>query len=166
MQIFLQFWKIYLDTCCLSRLVDDDTQDRILREAGAVETILAYFGTRRWHWIASEVLVTEVNKNPNAEQRAEVQRHLYGVHQIVFVEATERTRGKVLEVLGFKPVDALHLACAESGNADIFLTTDDKLLNAAKRCATALRVRVENPYTWLKEEVDNEHLRNDGSGDL
>ena len=40
MQIFLQFWKIYLDTCCLSRLVDDDTQDRILREAGAVETIL------------------------------------------------------------------------------------------------------------------------------
>ena len=46
---------------------------------------------------------------------------------------------------------ALHLACAESGGADVFLTTDDKLLHKAAACAERLRVRVENPLVWLKE---------------
>ncbi len=62
-----------------------------------------------------------------------------------------RIRAINLESLGFKPLDALHIACAESGEADILLTTDDRMLNLAQRHRSQLRVRVENPYTWLQE---------------
>ena len=50
-----------------------------------------------------------------------------------------------------KQWDALHLACAESGQADIFLTTDDKLLRLSQRIANKLQVRVDNPLSWLTE---------------
>ena len=71
-------------------------------------------------------------------------------HQTVAVGSPEILRGKQLETLGFKELDALHIACAESGDADIFLTTDDRLLGRAKRNSSQLRVHVENPYVWLQ----------------
>ena len=74
-------------------------------------------------------------------------------HQIVWVSAAEIARGEQLEAFGFERLDALHLACAESGNADIFLTTDDSLLKIAKRVDLELHVRVEYPDTWLQEET-------------
>jgi predicted nucleic acid-binding protein len=46
-------------------------------------------------------------------------------------------------------MDALHLASAESAKADIFLTTDDKLLKLATRLSTQLQVTVANPVFWL-----------------
>lgn len=53
--------------------------------------------------------------------------------------------------LVFDAFDALHLACAERGAVDLFLTTDDRLLSRARRHKAALRVRVENPLSWYKE---------------
>ena len=47
----------------------------------------------------------------------------------------------------------MHIACAESGNADIFLTTDDKLLKLANRIKDKLNVHVANPLFWLTEEI-------------
>jgi predicted nucleic acid-binding protein len=57
----------------------------------------------------------------------------------------------VAEQAGFADFDALHLACAERAEVDVFLTTDDRLLRRAKRLAAQLRVRVENPATWVRE---------------
>lgn len=42
-------------------------------------------------------------------------------------------------------------ACAESGRADVFLTTDDDLLRKASRHKSKLRVRVMNPILWVRE---------------
>ncbi|MDT3676648.1 hypothetical protein [Microcystis wesenbergii] len=47
--------------------------------------------------------------------------------------------------LGFKFYDALHLAFAEAGGADIFLTTDDRLLRKAQQYRDSIKVTVENP---------------------
>ena len=58
-----------------------------------------------------------------------------------------------------KWLDALHIAYAESGGADILLTTDDRMLRRAKHFRSQLRVRIENPYTWLEEIAENEHTR-------
>jgi len=60
-------------------------------------------------------------------------------------------RGQQLEQLGFRAFDALHLACAEKARADVFLTTDDRLLRRASRAPEQLRVRVDNPLAWLNE---------------
>ena len=67
----------------------------------------------------------------------------------------ERTRAAYLESLGFKLFDALHIACAESGSADVLLTTDDRMLRLAKRHSAQLQVYVENPYTWLQKVTEN-----------
>ena len=70
---------------------------------------------------------------------------------VISVGRAEEERAVQLEALGFRPYDALHLACAESGGAGVFLTTDDRLLRLATRLAAQVRVRVENPLTWLSE---------------
>ncbi len=55
--------------------------------------------------------------------------------------------------LSFVGFDAVHLACAESGNADVFLSTDDRLLKRAKRLSKKIRVKVMNPLDWLQEMI-------------
>ncbi len=51
---------------------------------------------------------------------------------------------------GLKPIDALHLACAEGAGVDVFLTTDDQILRVIRRTGLA-RIRVNNPLPWLDE---------------
>ena len=63
------------------------------------------------------------------EERSQVKVLLTLAHQTIPRRRKEGLRGLQLELLGFKEQDALHLACAESGEADIFLTTDDRLLS-------------------------------------
>ena len=51
---------------------------------------------------------------------------------------------------GLKPLDALHLALAETGKVDYFCTCDDKLLRNAKRVED-LMVKVINPVDLIQE---------------
>ena len=153
--------KIYLDTCCLSRPFNDQAQIRIRRETEAVEEIFDAFINGRWTWIISEALIYEVNNNPNWIQRDRMKSQMDTANENVLMDVIEKVRSDDLEVLGFKHLDARHLACAESGNVDVFLTTDDRLLRRAHRIRSELRVRVENPYEWLQETTENEYSRDD-----
>jgi len=146
--------KVYLDVCCLNRPFDDQTQDRIRLEAEAVLLILTHLETGEWQWLGSEVLEFEIGQMPDPERRLRVKLLATYVHYSILVEQTEVERAQQLEVLGFHPFDALHLACAESGEADVLLTTDDQLLRLASRFSGQLRIRVENPLTWLKEVTE------------
>lgn len=161
MQTNLQFWKIYLDTCCLSRFFDDQTQTRIYQETEVIRRIVSLVHSGHWHLISSDVLVDEMEQNSDADQRLQIVDLITGAHQTISVGVNEIARGKQLETLGFKELDALHLACAESGSVDIFLTTDDRLLRGAKCYNSQLYVRVENPYAWFQEMAENERLRDD-----
>ena len=155
--------RIYLDTCCLSRLLDPPTQVRLIEEAQAIRQILIHFLRSRWYWISSKVVVDEIELTPDLGKRIQVKTWLGLAHQIASVGTTEIFRGQQLESLGFKKQDALHLACAESSKADIFLTTDDRLLRRAQRFQERLYIRVENPVAWLEEVTGNGHFRDDRS---
>ncbi len=89
MQTLLQIWKIYLDTCCLNRLFNDQTQARIRRDTEAVQTILARFFTSDWQWATSTVLVNEISKTPDATLRDDMEALLSLAHQNVSVGASE-----------------------------------------------------------------------------
>jgi hypothetical protein len=57
----------------------------------------------------------------------------------------------------FMVFDALHLTCAESGGADVFLTTDDRLRRRAARLVDVLQVRLvilSIVRTWKKSSAD------------
>lgn len=162
MQIRFQERKIYLDTCSIGRSLDNQAQERIRRETEAIETIVDYFFTGELRWIASEILAIEIANNPNLKMREVIKNRLNFAHETVLVGSAEEFRAAELEVLGFKRFDALHIACAESGGADVLLTTDDRMLSLAKRHRVQLRVRVENPHAWLQEVSANEHIRDAG----
>ena len=159
-------WKIYLDTCCLNRFFDDQTQARVRREREAVDTILEAFRSGQWEWIVSKVLEIEISRNLNFDQYLRTKSLLVRANQTVLLTEAEKLRGLVLESLGFKSYDALHIASAESGNADILLTTDDRLLRRSKRFSTRLWVSVENPHVWLQEVIRNGRAKNDRHRDL
>ena len=146
--------RIYLDTCCLSRLFDEQTQTNVRRETEAIELILSRLQDGSWTWISSVILRSEVEKNPNEIQRFQIENLLTNAHQDV--ETSETSRGEYLESISFKENDALHLAGAESRSADVFLTTDDRLLKKAKSMQTQLNIQVDNPLEWLQKVIKNE----------
>lgn len=143
--------NVYLDVCCLNRPFDEQSQARVRLEAEAVTIILGIIDEGEWVWMSSEAVDFEIEQNPNAEHRAAVRLLLTSVSYFQLIGLDEATRARQLEGLGFRALDALHLACAESGGTDVFLTTDDKLLNLAARVSTQLRVQVANPLKWLGE---------------
>lgn len=161
MPIYGQPLRIYLDTCCLSRFFDDQTQTRVYQETEIIGRIVSQVHSGHLYWISSDVLVHEVEQNSESDQRLQIKDLITDARQTISVGISEIARGKQLETLGFKELDALHLACAESGAADVFLTTDDRLLRRGSRYNVQLRVRVENPYTWFQEITENERNRND-----
>ena len=158
---FGQPLRIYLDTCCLSRFFDDQAQARIRLETEVIRWIISQFRAGRWNWISSDALIDEVERNPDLDQRLQITSWLTEVHQTIAVGVNEIARGKQLEVLSFEELDALHLACSESGSVDIFLTTDDGLLGKAKRDSSRIHIYVENPCTWFQEMTENERTRDD-----
>lgn len=72
----------------------------------------------------------------------------------MIVGELEIARAQQLESMGFHAFDALHLACAESGDADVFLTADDQLLRIARNVGVQLEVKVQNPLAWLREVTE------------
>jgi len=141
--------RVYLDVCCLNRPFDDQTQDRIRLEAEAVVLILRHLESQEWQWIGSEAVELEIAQTPDEERRTRVRLLMAHGYESIRIESGEVARAQELEQLGFHSVDALHLACAESGTADVFLTTDDRLLRLAARTSESLHVQVANPLAWL-----------------
>jgi predicted nucleic acid-binding protein len=148
----LKIYKIYLDSCCVSRPYDNQTQNRIKSESAAIMRIITRFWHGEWQSITSKVLQFEINQISDLTKRSFVKALFASIPQTIFVSVgvSEIFRGKQLEALGFKEYDALHIACAETAKADVFLTTDDAVIRRAKRLRSQLRVRVENPDTWLQ----------------
>lgn len=145
-------YKVYLDVCCLNRPFDVQGQSRIRLESEAILLIMTRLQSNEWLWIGSDAINYEVGQIPNLDRRNRINVLISAVHHTVILTQIEAVRAKELQSLGFKQWDALHLACAESGQADIFLTTDDKFLRLSRRIA--LKVRVENPLNWLTEVIE------------
>lgn len=143
--------RIYLDACCLSRLTDRQNQPRVRAEAEAVERILALVREGSLAWVSSRVLNVEVSRNPNADRRRDAEALLVFANEIVVPSRPDADRAKRIEQLGFDPFDALHLASAERGSVDAFLTTDDNLFRRAQTSRRLLHVRVRNPVSWYFE---------------
>lgn len=143
--------RIYLDTCCLNRPFDDQTQERIRLESEAVLVVLAHIEKGDWEWFGSDVLLDEIEQMPDALKQARVKLLVGFAKQRISVGDKEAQRARELQQLGFQVFDALHLACAESARVDVFLSTDDRLLKTARRIPGRLQVWVENPLVWIEE---------------
>jgi predicted nucleic acid-binding protein len=127
-------------------------------EAEAVKGILLRISRGRWRGVSSSVVDLEVKRMPDLERLAEIVVMTSGMQERVEPEERDRKRAEGLMRLGFRALDALHLACAEKAGVDVFLSTDERLLRTAARSEARgrLNIRVENPLPWLEEVLKDE----------
>jgi predicted nucleic acid-binding protein len=143
--------KIYLDVCCLNRPFDDHTQERIRLESEAVIIILGRSKTLTL--MTSEIVALEISRIPDEDRRQKVMLLSSISKMDIAIDDEIISRAKDLNKIGFRSFDAFHIACAEKGQADALLTTDDHLLKKAKFHRQLIKTRLENPLRWLMEEL-------------
>ena len=142
--------RIYLDTCSLQRPLDNKTELRILLESEAVLGVLASCESGSVELLSSEALLFEIERNPNLTRQEYALEALAGAKSFVVLEPPVEERARELGALGLKPLDALHLASAEAGQADYLCTCDDRFLKRA-RAIERLGTKVVSPIELIGE---------------
>jgi predicted nucleic acid-binding protein len=136
--------RVYFNTSALNRPFDDLSSDRVRLEAEAVAVLLGAVEQGAVEWVGSDYLDFEVGQIPEAERAQRVRALMRSVkHQVVLSPAVA-ARARDLEKHGFRGLDALHIAAAEAGKAEVLVTTDDRMIRRARR-ATGLDVLVVRP---------------------
>jgi predicted nucleic acid-binding protein len=146
--------KIYMDVCCLCRPFDDHQNRKIRLEAEAIRTILDRCNSD-WDLVGSVVLDSEISRMADPDKRQKVEQNLELVREYIELDETIFNRALMYQRSGIKLFDALHLACAQSGET-IFLTTDNRIIILSGKIP-AITIRVENPVRWLMEVSANEN---------
>lgn len=95
----------------------------------------------------------EIEQTPDTQKLSRVKLLSGLIQESIEISEKEINRAMQLQKEGFQVFDSLHIACAESAQVDVFLSTDDRLLNLAKRLSKRLNVRVENPLVWVEEMI-------------
>ena len=142
--------KIYLDLCAIQRPLDTSNQVRIVLESEAVLGIIAFSDIGQVELLSSEALLYEGEQSSLPVRKEHTLAVLAKAKNVLNVSEKEKTRASEIMKVGVKPLDALHIALAESGNADYFCTCDDKLSRNAKKVKD-LAVKIVNPVDLVQE---------------
>lgn len=128
--------KIYLDMCCFNRPYDDQSQSRIHLETRAKLLLQQKVKDAECGLVWSSVLDFECHNNPFEERRHAITQWRWLAAVNVLTSAQIITEAKTLQEQGVGQFDALHVACAVAGQADLFVTTDDRLIKKMRKIAT------------------------------
>ena len=137
--------RVYLDMCSLKRPFDDQRYPRVREEATAVAAIVARAEAGQIALVRSTAHLVENDANPREDRRLAAALWLDGAAIDVPLDAEVEVRAGELVALGFRPLDALHVAFAERARARWFVTCDDELVKVAGRLGDALRTLVVAP---------------------
>jgi predicted nucleic acid-binding protein len=142
--------KIYLDLCAIQRPLDTPNQVRIVLESEAVLGIITLCDDGQAELLSSEALTYEGEQSSLPVRKEHTLAVLAKATTIVSITEKEKLRAADLTAYDLKPLDALHLALAETGNADYFCTCDDRILRNSKRIKD-LNVKIINPVDLVQE---------------
>ena len=112
--------------------------------------IIAFCAGGQAELLSSEALFYEGEQSSLPIRKQHTLAVLAKAKSMINVTEKEKRRAAKLMTFGIKPLDALHLSLAESGNADYFCTCDDKLQKSAKRIKD-LTIKVVNPVDLVQE---------------
>ena len=143
--------RVYLDTCCLNRPFDDQSLLTIRLETEAILDIQEKIKSGHLSFGWSYILDFENNANPFEERRAQIQRWKEVADS--FVTETEQILINMNELtrIGFKPLDALHVACAVLLQCKYFLTVDKGILKKTMRYSEII---ITNPVGYIIDLED------------
>jgi predicted nucleic acid-binding protein len=143
-----------MDVCCLNRPFDDLSQEKIFIEAEAVLAIISRCERGEWTLLVSSVVDYELSQLQDENRLGKIQTLCRASREWYSLSGDAEKRAKQIQRYGIKSLDSFHLALAETEKADIFLTTDIRLLRAARRME--LGIEVSNPVLWLMEMMWDE----------
>ncbi len=144
--------KIYLDNCCLNRVLDDRSYPVIYLERNSVMLILELTEAKHIEIVGSEMLRKEIADTPDFMKREKLTL-MYSLCSSE-IKVTESIVDRAIEIRdnsNIRTKDSIHLACGEAAGVDIFLTTDKKFMNNANRIPA--KIKVKNPTEWLMEVI-------------
>lgn len=141
--------RICFNTSALNRPFDDLSVEKVRTEAEAVLLLVAEVEAGRVELMSSEYLVFEVTQTPDGDRAHRVMTLLGLAKTAVKASPAVVSRAHVLERLGLRGLDALHVASAEAGTAGLLVTTDDRMLRRARRASGHLQIQVVTPVQAL-----------------
>ena len=135
---------VYLDNSTLNRPFDDQTQPRIWLETLALSLILQMTEAGEIDLIKSPIHFLENNQSRLVVRRQWVEHCIHLARNEATLDDTVKSRANELQSGGLKPLDALHVACAETAGVSHFLTCDDRLIRRY-----AGKIGVLNPLNFV-----------------
>lgn len=149
--------KVYLDNCIYNRPFDDQTKEIIFIEANAFYLILEWIEKSKIITINSDVLIYENEMNLDTERKIKILTYLSLAKQYILLSNKIISRAEKIVGLGFEPIDSLHIAMAESSNADYFITCDYDIIKEYDKVKDKIKVKIIGILEFVKEEIENEN---------
>jgi len=140
--------KIYLDMNIYNRPFDDQTQVRIRLETIAIFSILQRIKNGDFSLLWSFMIDYENSLNPYNNIRSEIGMASSIANETITPDESILAIARNFEAKGIKSRDALHLACALKGEAEYFLTCDDKLIKRASELG--INLNIMNPLRFVE----------------
>ncbi len=147
--------RIYLDMCCFNRPYDDQTQSRIRIETEAKVVIQEKIKNAEYELIWSSILDFECAKNPFDEHRIAILNWRSIASTMIMVDKFVLERAESLMNHGIGEYDALHVSCAMAGKANVFITTDDRLLKRLQAYNGVMAMLPQNALAFLENWYEN-----------
>lgn len=146
--------RIYLDTSVYGRPFDDQSQERIRKEAEAFVDIFAEVVKGAMTLIGSDILKLEVRRNPDVLERERIEAYFIYCDKMISQSEAVLKVAQELRKITTGVRDAIHIASAAIGNAQYFLSCDDRVTRKASQIEDTLakrgfRVEVLNHVTFF-----------------
>jgi predicted nucleic acid-binding protein len=119
--------------CCFNRPYDDQEQTRIKLETAAKLEIQQHVKAGNCLLLWSAVLDFECSRNPYPEHQYAIFKWRELACSIIRADDSVQSQAAQLVAFGVGSYDALHAASAVAGKADMFVTTDDRLLSKLRK---------------------------------
>ncbi len=151
--------KVYLDLCVYNRPFDDQTNERVFIEARAFYIVIKWLEEGKIISIHSDALEYENGLTLNPDRKGRVKSYLSLSKEYIKLSGFSIKRANEIINLGFRGMDALHIAMAEEGKAHYFITCDDGIIDMAEKNQERLKVKVCSILEFLEEVMGD--VKND-----
>ncbi len=141
--------RLYLDNCCFNRPFDDQSRLTIRLETEAKLHIQHAIRAGQYALGWSYMLDYENTANPLEERRTEIQRWEALADSYTSETPAILAAMKDIVAVGIKPLDALHIACAQALECQYFLTVDKGIL---KKAAGVANIQILNLIDFVIEQ--------------
>lgn len=143
--------RIYLDVCAWNRLLDVQTQTRIRLETEAVISILELREEKEVSVVISEMVLREIHNTKDSRRREMLLDFLKLAGECIMIDEVVIERAADLLSRGIQKEDAFHLALAQKGAVEYFITTDDRIIKKASQIKCSFTI--SNPIDYIRSRL-------------